>query len=293
MTFSYRPTARIVVAVVCVLAGIVILWRTFTPPAAPPPRPTPGALAPAATSAAAVPPTAIAGLQSTPYPPAFTATPALQSGLPPLASATPGVQNGITQAPASTSAPTPALPAQSTLPPSATPPVVTQQPTQTPPATIAQPTPAPALAPTAVPTATLPPTPAPTQTATTGLTATATVAQPTTAPANTAVPATATQPVASPTPSQVVVLYKVEGNAPQVVITYIDQFGKEQVLNGVALPWEVSFTAGPSADLAIDAFSDGETDGTLRCTISVNAVVVRLDQTDRSTAGVTCEQFAQ
>jgi hypothetical protein len=95
------------------------------------------------------------------------------------------------------------------------------------------------------------------------------------------------------TPSVLQVVYRVDGNASDVVITYIDERGRDQVLSNVPLPWELSMSVGPTADLSVDAYSDNETDNSIGCTISLNGTVAVVDRSDQSTEGVVCEKFAQ
>lgn len=101
--------------------------------------------------------------------------------------------------------------------------------------------------------------------------------------------------VATPTDTSstgALVVYRVEGLASLVVVSYINAAGNAQDIE-VSLPWSIQFNAAVDADLAVDAFSNIDEAVALSCTITVNGVTVASQQTQNAIDGVSCERFAQ
>ena len=70
----------------------------------------------------------------------------------------------------------------------------------------------------------------------------------------------------------VTVEYKVTGTAEAVDLDYIDADGELAILNGVQVPWELSFSADRGRTVLLSAKNTGTT-GTVTVTIYVNGNV--------------------
>jgi|GEM_PF-1700089 len=311
---TFRPNVKLILAAICVIAGVVILWRSFAS--------TPDSVA------GVVPPTLIE-LDLT--------APPLQLD-PTVAEVSPTIPALATPIPPTPLLPTAILPATQLLPTPITPSAVapnpdgsTAPPSVTAPGAIATQVAAPTVAipPTVVSNrATITPTP-PTQALATQVGATAvltpvTTSAPTTIPTSasgvatftaivptqtplpTAIPVSTSTPAniptsvptstpllttVTPTTNTVTVVYRVEGAASKVIISYLDANGKEVRLPDTTLPWRVQFSATSDADLAVDAFGTNNESVALSCAIDVNGTTILTDQTQDAVSGVACEKF--
>jgi hypothetical protein len=86
-------------------------------------------------------------------------------------------------------------------------------------------------------------------------------------------------------------VYRVEGAASRVIISYIDEQGADKETE-VGLPWTLQLIVAPDADLAVEAYSINQEQATLSCAIQINGTAVVSDRTDNSSNGVICERFA-
>jgi hypothetical protein len=303
-----RPTRinlKLVTAIICMLAGVIILWRTFgDTPASVVQNPTQEA------SVATEEPTRRANAElATPMP---TLTPVAETGGYPIP-ATDIVPNsptivveppsptlivptavGVVATTIATEQPTTSVAATNVRPtqPGATP-TATPQPTLTSqivptsvPATVVVPVTV-VVSATVGPTST-PPTVAATATATP--TSTTAPIPPTSTPTSTTVGA-ATPTNTSTKPSVVTVTYQIESSAPvNLILSYTDATGKF-IPTEISPPWTTSFTADPEADLVIDTNTDTDVGIIVTCKILVDGKVIVTD-TANSYPRVRCERLA-
>jgi hypothetical protein len=297
MQSTNRPNVKLIIAAICLIAGIVILWRSFV-------------RAPDSVASVVLPTPTELALNVTPtqvQPIIVVVTPTLSAPtatLPPTA-----VSNVI---PPTVVLPTavpnvPNVP-NATLPPPTTRPAVIATRAIAP--TIALPTPI-------LPTRVTPPTPLPAQAAPTQIIA-PTAIPATNIPAATFTPIVATAtplptatPIATNTPTStsdvinvtvtptstttassiVTVVYRIEGSASKVTISYLDETGNEVTVPDATLPWKLQFSAPIDADLAVDAFGTNNEAVALSCAIDINGTNLLMDQTQNAINGVACERF--
>jgi Mycobacterium membrane protein len=293
MSRQPRLNIKLIGAGICILAGLIILWRTFGS--------APQQVAEIPTSVATLEPTRRANAElSTPMP-SLTAssTSNVVEVLPTTAVPTSSPLPTATLAPPTAIIPTAAvvLPtnAQPTLQPTVTSQVVVPPTQLIPSPTILRPTNPPSLLPS--PTAQIVATTAVAATAlpTTSIVASATSAvQPTatfTATSTSTLAPTATlSPTVSPTPGSVTVTYRVEGVAQRVYISYFNERGENKDVE-VSTPWTLTITTAWDADLAVDAYTDVDINVPISCSILINGNSVTYDQDMSYPEGVTCERF--
>lgn len=307
MQSSLRPNIKLILAAICVIAGVVILWRSF----AQPPIPVAEGVLPVSTSVsepeAPLPdspqlsPTVSdpAPTQSAPAQQAPTAIEAPTVGVPTplvptqLSAPTSVVNTGASPLPATAPvvvATQASLPTQAIA--TAVPPTLTANPTATGVA-VATITPIATAIPALVATSTAQIVPTNTtqpEQLTDTPTATLAVGTATATPSSTATPTLTLAPVTATSTSNASVVYRVEGAASKVVVSYLDGNGKENTVE-VTLPWRIQFTAALDADLAVDAFSTNNEAVVLTCAIEINGTTLLTDQTENAINGVACERF--
>ncbi len=314
MPRQWRINIRLIGAVLCVLSGLIILWRTFVSPSDFPIKTPSTAVVLLETVPAVIP-----AITSTPTsdltntPPLVTHTPLSVSIATPTLSVVPAnpiqptrVASPVIMASASLVS-SPQATALATNNPIVSVPTLTivNSPTNIQ-ATLGAAVPA-----TELPTSTtLPQIPtantivtstplAPTIQATINPTA-ATVPRQTASPSPTSSPTqTEALPTAtsSPSPSAIatattitgnIALYKVQGNATNITIEYWDGRGRSIALTQVALPWELSFPIGDETDLFIIAFSEVADTSMISCSISINGKVEHF-RSEPANEGVDCD----
>jgi hypothetical protein len=119
---------------------------------------------------------------------------------------------------------------------------------------------------------------------------------PTSTPTATNSPTSTPTATNSPTPTStqalfVTVVYRVEGAASKVTISYLDATGNEVTVPNATLPWRLQFSAAIDADLAVDAFGTNNEAVALSCAIDINGITLLTDQTPNAINGVACERF--
>ncbi len=283
-----RINIKLAVAAICFIAGIIILWRTFSVV-----RPAQVATEP--TSVVAQAPTKRANAELVGVTPPVEPT-SLQN---PIIQATPTASLVPSVTPVS---PTAILPTAVLANPS--PNIVVS------PSLVVVPSPDSAVPPTATIAAlpsslvtTIVPSQGPSETV---LSTTSTVA-PTTAVPTTAVVANATDTVTptptstpttvQPTPSVVTVTYRVDGTVSSAYIGYTDVNGKIVDIV-VGLPWSMTLQTAADADLYVDVVASlpNEQDNIISCAILINGASVfdgkplPFDQDSSTNGGVTCDR---
>lgn len=278
-----RINIQIVLAIICVLAGCVILWRSFARPAS-----TVASLARTGVpSVTEIRPSATPqATKSAPTSPPATAT----IFIPPTNTPAPTIVVPTT-AIVLTSLPQPTNTVAVQPSPIVASPVATQiLPTATfaptiPPSLLASPTPFATVTNVVV-------TPTPTTLNATAVGATATLTPIPTAPAgSTATPTPVATTVVATASNNATIVYRVTGAASKVVVSYLEANGNEKTIE-VTLPWQLQLSAAVDADLAVDAFSQNDEKVQLSCVIEINGVAKVTDQTNNAVNGVACERFA-
>ena len=275
----------------CAVAGLIILWRTFVSPSdgarnppgtavvlletksstlvlptvvrssptiVPDSTPSPQRASPILSTVVSVPlqPTLTASVLA---PPSVVAVPE-----PSIATPLPVSSPALLLSPTPTNpAPLPSAIVSTIAPPSSAP--LTPIPTTTNAVTSIPATEAPTSVNLASPTATL----VPTASVTPSLEASPTTEVATETPSP--------SPTLTITPTNTgsrIALYKVQGNSTNIVIEYLDAQGHFVSISQITLPWELSFPIGEETDLYVNAFSEGNDASTITCSIWINNKVV-------------------
>jgi hypothetical protein len=302
MARQTRINLKLIAAIICILAGVVILWRTFGD--------TPAPLAQSPTSEASIPteePTRRANAElATPMP---TLTPVPETGGYPI----PATNVPLSSPTVALEPPSPTLivPTAVGVVPTA---IAIEQPTASIAATSARPT-QPGATPTATPQPTLTsqivPTAVPATVVVSATVVPTSISAATATPSATATPTSTTAPIpptstptrttvgaATPTSTtiagQVTITYIVESTAPvKIILLYGDSMGKT-VDTEVETPWTLTFMSKNDIDLFIDAYTNEDVGAVLTCQILVDGKsVLPAPVRDDSYKGVLCERLVE